>query len=544
MSTAQLLLPRRATNQCSTTLADTARAPESRSWPAVSRGIALSLLAGGFHAVSWLLPGVWPAAWIGQSLLIFVAATHPPRAAFWYGIIGGALGIALSFYWGIAALQMTIDANLPLAYGIFSALVLVEGLSFAIFCLLTSLARRGGIATLCIVPFAWATVEAWYPRIFPWQLGYSQLELIPLIQIAELTGSIGIGFVMTAVTAVPTIVYLAWHTPGPRCDRRYATVYASTALVLLVTTLAYGEIRRQQWAGWLAGQPKMTIAAIQVDPAFLGAEEKFRHWTLSICQDVDLICWPESSIGVYSEALQHFRDVALTRTLSRESWNSLEPNNGYGKHLLAGGKVYRANADEHGPYSMTAFLIGPQQDILGRYRKRTLLPFGEYVPGQSFYPAIREWFTIRDVIEAGRDPEPLVMQSGERLGVLICYEDTLPENARLTAAAGAQAFLSLIQGTAFENPLTLRQHQRLAVMRAVENRRYFVRCASTGVTCVVDPLGHVLSELPTNSEGVLRCEISLVDSQAIYTRAGNLFAWLCTAVTAVSLPLALRRRLQ
>jgi apolipoprotein N-acyltransferase len=260
-----------------------------------------------------------------------------------------------------------------------------------------------------------------------------------------------------------------------------------------------------------------------------------RRLTLPIRDQVDLSCWPESSIGVYSESLSHFRDVEQTRQLSRDSWNSLEPGKDFQRHLLAGGKVYRHDATEHGPYSMTAFLIGPGQDILGRYRKRTLLPFGEYVPGQSFYPAIREWFTIRDVMIAGSDPAPLVTDDGHRLGVLICYEDMLPSNARQTASAGAQVLFSLIQGTAFENPLTLRQHQRLAVMRAVENRRYFVRCASTGVTCVIEPTGRIIAELPVNVEDVLLSDIALVEEPSVYTRLGNGFAWLCTLATAAGL---------
>jgi apolipoprotein N-acyltransferase len=384
-----------------------------------------------------------------------------------------------------------------------------------------------------LTPFAWATVEAWYPRIFPWQLGYSQLELIPLLQIADLTGSIGIGFVMTAIAAIPTIMFLAWCRTSSARERRFAAWYLVAALALLAGVWGYGEIRRGQWTAWIANQPKLKIAAVQVDPAYQGSEERLRNWTLPIRDQVDLICWPESSIGVYSESLPHFRDLTLTRQLSRDSANSLEPAKDFGRHFLAGGKMYRANADELGPYFMTAFLVGPDQDVLGRYHKRTLLPFGEYVPGQSYYPAVREWFTLIEVMEAGSDARPLITEQGHRLGVLICYEDTRPASGRQTVAQGAQALFSLIQGTAFENPLTLRQHQRLAVMRAVENRRYFVRCASTGVSCVVAPSGEILADLPLQTEGVLLGEIALIDVQTVYTRTGNLFAWICTLSLAV-----------
>jgi apolipoprotein N-acyltransferase len=191
---------------------------------------------------------------------------------------------------------------------------------------------------------------------------------------------------------------------------------------------------------------------------------------------------------------------------------------------------------------MTAFLVSPEDDIIGRYKKRTLLPFGEYVPGESWFPAVREWFTLHEIMYAGDDPRPLKTVDDKQLGMLICYEDTLPRSARQTVAAGAQALFSLIQGTAFHNPLTLRQHMRLAAMRAVENRRYFVRCASTGVTCIIDPTGRVVSQLPVQTEGTLVGEIALIDSQSLYTRIGDLFPWCCTAVVAAALWFGRRKR--
>src|SRR5439155_20607054 len=131
------------------------------------------------------------------------------------------------------------------------------------------------------------------------------------------------------------------------------------------------------------------------------------------------------------------------------SEQSLDPAKDLQCHSLASGKAYRRGAGEDGPYSMTAFLIGAHQHVLGRYRKRTLLPFGEYVPGESFFPAVRGWFTLKHLMEAGDDPGPLVTMPGHRLGVLICYEDMLPNNARQPVAAGADALFSLSQGTAF-----------------------------------------------------------------------------------------------
>jgi apolipoprotein N-acyltransferase len=143
--------------------------------------------------------------------------------------------------------------------------------------------------------------------------------------------------------------------------------------------------------------------------------------------------------------------------------------------------------------------------------------------------------TIPDILEAGDDPSPLTMRGGSRLGVLVCYEDTLPRNARETVASGADVLFSLIQGSAFENQLTLIQHQRLSVLRAVENGRYFVRCASTGVSCLISPTGRIVDRLPIQTEGTLSCEVPLLRNRTVYNRIGELFPVVCTVLVALCL---------
>ena len=77
------------------------------------------------------------------------------------------------------------------------------------------------------------------------------------------------------------------------------------------------------------------------------------------------------------------------------------------------------------------------REIVGRYQKRTLMPVGEYVPGQQWLPNIRRLADLDDIMVTGVDPKPLVLRDGTRIGVSMCYEDTVPRNARETVAEGA-----------------------------------------------------------------------------------------------------------
>jgi len=506
-----------------------------RNWVRIGTLACVAGAAGLIHAVPWVFPGACWAAWIAQLITIVLAINCRPRQALAWGTFAGAIGIACSFYWGVAALHQTFDATFWMAWVLFAGLVAIEALGFGIFCYFTSLAAHKGISWMWLAPCAWATIEFWYPRVFPWKLGYTQLEFLPLIQLAELAGPTSIGFVMTAVVVIPALWILWWRGGRRLRDRRAAGQLSTAAVTLLAATLTFGVIRIRQYDAWSGASPQLKLALIQVDPAYQGAEQKLLDRTLAVQDQVDLICWPESSLGIYSEGLPHFRDTALISQHSRGYRDLAEPAEGLTRHLLAGGKLYRANAGDDGPYSMTGFLISPEQDILGRYKKRTLMPFGEYIPGQQWWPAIREYATIHDVIEAGTEASPLAMRGGERLGLVICYEDTQPHRARATTNAGAHALFSLIQGTAFENPLTLVQHQRLAAFRAVENRRDFVRCSSTGVSCIIDAVGRVTEKLPVQTEDTLTGTISLLNRRTLYLIWGDMFPMLCTVILAASL---------
>jgi apolipoprotein N-acyltransferase len=492
--------------------------------------IFLAALSGALHGLAWLFPDVWYCAWGGQIGLICLGFLTAPRAAFALGFLVGAIGTGSAFYWGIDALDLTMDASKSVAFALYSVLIAAEAVGFAIFCGGVSRIARGGRRAYWLIPFLWAAIDCFYPRIFAWKLGYSQLEWLDLIQVAELVGSDGIGFIITAVCAIPAIWLFA--------DRRGVKIaYASVAAALLASTLLFGAVRRHQWDAWTGQQSKFKVALIQVDPVFVGSEEKLRQRSLAVHDQVDLVCWPETAIGTYSEELTHFRDLDHSLNFSRESHANLEPAKDFHCHLLAGGKLYSAESSHVGPYHMAAFLISPAQDVLGWYKKRTLLPLGEYVPGQSYFPSLRRWMTIEHIIHPGTDPNPLLTSDGTKLGVLMCYEDTIPRNARHTAAAGAEILISLIQGTAFENPLTLIQHERLARLRAVENRRFFVRCSSTGITCAISPSGAMLDHLTPQTEGTLIAELPLVASRTGYQFVGEAFGWISALLCIASLVL-------
>jgi apolipoprotein N-acyltransferase len=198
--------------------------------------------------------------------------------------------------------------------------------------------------------------------------------------------------------------------------------------------------------------------------------------------------------------------------------------------LLAGGKTYDDGGHHRGPYKNTAFLMNRDYEIAGRYVKRSLMPIGEYMPYEEWFPSLRKWAALDKKIIRGTDNRPLTLSGGGKIGVLVCYEDMVADNARTSTTEGAQCLIALVNGSAFTDADTLRQHLQLAQLRSIENRRSLVRCAATGISCHVGPDGVIGHSLPIGVEGSMVVNVPLLTSVTFYTQHGPWFERLLSVI--------------
>jgi apolipoprotein N-acyltransferase len=270
---------------------------------------------------------------------------------------------------------------------------------------------------------------------------------------------------------------------------------------------------------------------VQVDPSRDDSIAGLQRLSRQACADrdrpVDLLCWPECSGGSYAESLPSFADPERIFAESREPQRGLRPLAEPACPLLFGGKIYSGYPERPNDIYQSAILVDGAERIIGCYHKRHLMPFGEYVPGSEWMPELRHYFPMDDDLDVGPDATVLRLGDQARLGVMLCYEDMVPGAAASLVDNAANVLLSLINGSSFKAPLTLRQHRLLAQLRAVENRRCLLRCAATGETCVVSPLGTIPARLPLHVEDVLVAEVPLLDTRTLASRIGQTFPLLC-----------------
>jgi apolipoprotein N-acyltransferase len=117
-----------------------------------------------------------------------------------------------------------------------------------------------------------------------------------------------------------------------------------------------------------------------------------------------------------------------------------------------------------------------------------------------------------------------------------------PDLVRRFVAAGSELLTTITNDAWFGATSAPYQHFEQAAMRAIEEGRYLVRSANTGVSGIVDPYGRVLERTDIFQAAVLVGEARFLRTSTFYARHGDILAYASVVVTAVLLVLAPRRR--
>jgi apolipoprotein N-acyltransferase len=251
--------------------------------------------------------------------------------------------------------------------------------------------------------------------------------------------------------------------------------------------------------------------------------EDYRRLSERIAGDVDLVIWPET---VAQQALP-----IGVRVVRRDTHPYPDPP----RPLLFGGLGYEPGPGGRRLYN-SAFVANTAGEIVDRYDKRILVPFGEYLPLADRFPWLRDLSPATGHFTPGADTNVLRVTDDVRVGPLICYEDVVPEPARAAVQRGANLLVNLTNDAWYGATAEPYQHQALAVWRAVEERRDFVRSTNTGLTTAITATGAVVAELPIFVADAVAVELRLLDGVTFYAHHGALvptmlaLGWVAAAV--------------
>ena len=506
------------------------RPPSGAAWWVNALGAAtISLLI----AAPWLRQDLVPCEWLGVAAAMICLSHLRGWRGETLALAVAVASLATAFHWSPTVLADAMQTSYGIGLAFTIPIVLWDAVRLALpFWFISRTVTDPRDAWLPAALVAVAT-EAFIPGIFPWKLGYSQLAWPVLVQSVDLLGPEAATFMLYAHAGV--IVLLVEAFRGRRRGHEAVdpawTTAGIAAVVVCAANLAYGVWAMHAWSEQMAAAPTISVALVQVDPSRDDSIDDLQRLSREACAGRDrpfnLICWPECSGGSYAESLRSFADPERIFAESREPQRGLRPLADPACPLLFGGKIYNGYPERPNDIYQSAILVDDAERIVGCYHKRHLMPFGEYVPGTAFIPELRHYFPMEDDLDVGPDATVLPLGDKARLGVMLCYEDMVPGAAESLVDNSANVLLSLINGSSFKASLTLLQHRLLAQMRAVENRRCLLRCAATGETCLISPLGTIPAKLPLNVEDVLVAEVPLLEHRTLASRIGHAFPIVC-----------------
>ena len=463
----------------------------------------VALLVGASTPLAFAPVGWSVVSIISLVVLFWLWESDTPRRAAQIGFCHGFGMFSVGVSWVFVSLHTYGNMPAPMA----GSVVLVFVVILAVFpAMVGYLYRwfgrsRDDSAALVFGAALWVLMEwirGWILTGFPWlSLGYSQTQS-PLLGVAPLMGVYGVSL---AVAFSAVCVLRIWRTSNR------GRIAAALALAT-VWMIAWG-LGRIVWVE-PHGEP-VRVALVQGN---VGLNDKWAPGRAVAIRDLyisqsakhrdrDLIVWPESAIPLYIDEL------------SIEFWGSLREH----PADFLFGVLERHTESGRLRYYNSVVGLGA---TTGVYRKRHLVPFGEYLPLKSVLSWLLEYLRIpmSDFSAWTDDQSPLIV-AGHPVGVTVCYEDGFVEEV-LEAMPSASILVNVSEDAWFGDSLAPHQRVQMAQMRAREVARPMLRSANTGVSAVIDHLGRVVAQSPQFEPWVLTGSVQPMMGSTPFAAFGNL----------------------
>lgn len=449
-------------------------------------GLSGALLPLSLAPLSW-----WPVAIVSCASLFTVTSGLNNKQLFLTNLIFGIGLYATGASWVYVSIHHYGQAPALLAGLMTGAFAVGLGLVFALPMQLLSLARtRSGLLSACCFAAVWTLGEwfrGWFLTGFPWlYLGYGQVDTW-LTGWLPVFGVLGVSFIIALSAALCSQII------GDMQDGNARGLKGISKKLLLIASLWSGGFLLQPLSWTTEADTVVDVSLVQPDNPVLdkwqaealpGILADFRELAQAQRQQ-DLIVWPESAIPAMRHEIEDFLEQMDGRARQQNT------------ALIAGMPEYNFSDQR---YFNSVISLGTAS---GGYRKRRLVPFGEYVPLEHWLRGVIGFFDLpMSAFSSGDNQQPPITFGAHKIATAICYE--IAYARPLARDAGeADILLTVSNDTWFGNSFGPHQHLQIARIRALESQKPLLRATNDGITAFIDARGKVEKQLARFVPGVL-----------------------------------------
>ncbi len=495
---------------------------QNKSSIKVGPAVASSIISGALLVLSLPKPDLYPLAWIALvPLLVLLGAAQSLARTVLVSYIAGVVFFSGTFYWITETMVTYGGLSSPLAVGVGALFALSYALYFVLFALAVHFViKKFGTAGLLFSAPLWVTME-WLRAVlfsgFPWMLsGYALVPYAGILQLVVWTGVYGLSFLATLVNSLVAYSIL-----------QRSKVYAGAAAAIVLLAWFLPILGKTSSADTVPVRLVQTNISLDQPWQKPDSDQLLDELATLSTRDTGkpkLVVWPETPAPFYLNVDAAFRD--RMQNIARK----------LGAYFLVG----YIDAAGEGP-SNSAGLLSPEGTQLTRYDKIHLVPFGEYVPFKRLL-FFAESLT-RQVGEFIPGTEYTISQmDGHKISTAICYESIFPDLVRRFVKKGSELIVVITNDGWFGQSSAPYQHLRMGVVRSVENRRWMVRTANTGISAIIDPYGKIEAETAIGVRTILDGTAQFRTDRTFYTEYGDVFAYLNVLASVALLIWAGRKR--
>ena len=458
----------------------------------------LPILSGIFIGTSYIPFPPWASLFCFVPLWIFWQQQEKLKNVLLGGLLAAFIFTLIGFNWVAHTLHEFASLDWPFAilglliYALIAHLyVPVTGLIWYVAQCKLKCPKNLSIPLMALIT---VICEANSYTLFDWNFGYSWYGAdIPIYQWAEFVGFSGLS-ALTLLCNLP--LYYAWQQRQKKLGKTILMVVAGSFIMLNIGGLGL-KARLEK--------PDATLTTLLVQASIENSEKmaaelgkgysreilnRYMNLTAQAIQNnpekkIDFALWPETAFPALLG--EQFKNNALPVALS----TFIKQKN---MALITG--AYSVEAKTNLITNSLFVLNNAGELVEPHYSKTILLAFGEFIPGEQYFPQIRDWLPETGHFARGQGPNELLKLNDFKMGAQICYESLFPAFARSLAQLNAQFIVNVTNDSWYGNWQEPYQHLYMTLARGVEFRRPVLRVTNTGISTVSLASGDILTLSP------------------------------------------------
>ena len=348
---------------------------------------------------------------------------------------------------------------------------------------------------------------------FPWNLiVYSLSKNLNLIYFLSVVGTYGFNLIVISLFSAPSIYILR--------KSKKEIIVCFFLLLLPVLLYSYGHINKQKF---LNNEVKDNPYLIRAIGSNISLDRFYENTqTKEIINDLiklskpemnekTFFLWPEGIIPfTYQDDLLRYYD------LFNENFDD--------NHLIGLGITSRYYKENEYEYFNSFIVIDNKSNLIENYNKVKLVPFGEFIPFESFLNKIGFKTITNNFGSYSKGENREIIEIRNNLGELkflplICYE--IIYSGTLTKSFDFDFIFNISEDGWFGKSIGPKQHLAHSIFRAIETGKYIIRSANNGMAAIINPLGEIEQKVDYGQNGFIDFKKSKVLNSTIFSRFGN-----------------------